>query len=888
MMTHMRIHMQIGDRKLDFYGIGNAFEARMNVEYAVSRRYKSEGAAARMLEPTRRPKPIANILGQRLGRSTHAPLHAPPVYVTPSDRASRTYLYRHAANGGAVNEEGDEVCDFGEHEGGEGEYDYRHPGTRWESDGEDEEEPFNDRFAPINTKVGQDLSSIRLAGPGGAPSCELIPAYKMQITVRTDDARQMLIYDAFEYKGDAIDAEDPKALPTRRSYNKFHDVVAREPKRRSHFGFGYSDDEDESDDDDDPTLDEPIEPTREPDARGRIAFLFQGTAGDFFASRCLRMRVPLASVCGARLHSPGLADGDVPDTCMAVLVLEFESPPPDDAFAARKIGSQYSGEHKFVTVGDWTPGAAATTATRHYITGDLVEIRELAAHLTAISPKMARLLAPPSPSDANPNTLAPPASLAFAAAPPFRGDGGVSEIAMAMAARGGDGAVPSLQALSATAAVSAGASSAGLGDAGYPQAAVASLAAAETAAAEAEAKKKKKLTEEDVHALMQEHLGISASEAEDANDCFKAAVLKGHITLDESSSLDTVLHSASCYCCSGGPLECTIRDVLDQAACGDDYGDGGEGAAIQCDECGGNYLSGLCEGRPHYTGGKFHNHCSECPDFGTCMGDYRNAHCHDCGNHYFAGMSGFSCEACGGGDGDGPKTKPIASLPPPPASAFDGRIDGAVPLVRSRMHKYPMMQRVMMMAAIESELGEGESAVPGLPAEPPPTDMVEMIKSIMAARLAADDSDGPMDPARAMLLAALGMCQPEDDDGGDDDDDGHSESARRAIAAQQRLEENEAEVAALQAEIAANEAELAELRRIKAQDEAAADGPALFTTGATPQTGAASRKSKAPAARKQPQRRSKRGGGGGAGSSGAGSSGAGSSGASFEVIGRSY
>ena len=28
-----------------------------------------------------------------------------------------------------------------------------------------------------------------------------------------------------------------------------------------------------------------------------------------------------------------------------------------------------------MTVGDWTPGAAATTATRHYITGDLIEIR---------------------------------------------------------------------------------------------------------------------------------------------------------------------------------------------------------------------------------------------------------------------------------------------------------------------------------------------------------------------------------------------------------------------------------------------------------------------------------------------------------------------------------
>ena len=29
--------------------------------------------------------------------------------------------------------------------------------------------------------------------------------------------------------------------------------------------------------------------------------------------------------------------------------------------------------------------------------------------------------------------------------------------------------------------------------------------------------------------------------------------------------------------------------------------------------------------------GKFHNHCTECPDLGKCIGDYREAHCERCG-----------------------------------------------------------------------------------------------------------------------------------------------------------------------------------------------------------------------------------------------------------------
>eukprot|EP00121_Abeoforma_whisleri_P005640 Awhi_evm1s5116 len=33
--------------------------------------------------------------------------------------------------------------------------------------------------------------------------------------------------------------------------------------------------------------------------------------------------------------------------------------------------------------------------------------------------------------------------------------------------------------------------------------------------------------------------------------------------------------------------------------------------------------------------GKFQKHCTDCPGLGTCIGDYRNVHCHMCDRHFF-------------------------------------------------------------------------------------------------------------------------------------------------------------------------------------------------------------------------------------------------------------
>ena len=129
---------------------------------------------------------------------------------------------------------------------------------------------------------------------------------------------------------------------------------------------------------------------------------------------------------------------------------------------------------------------------------------------------------------------------------------------------------------------------------------------------------------------------VGISDPRKVNKCLKAGVLKGFVPLTEEGSLDLdhVLLKSGCMCCSK-ELTCTIRDALYQIEYGgNEYEDGGEHAAIKCtneeefdgDGCGGNFITGLCNGQPQFDSGKFHNHCGKCPNFGHCIGDYRS-HC---------------------------------------------------------------------------------------------------------------------------------------------------------------------------------------------------------------------------------------------------------------------
>ena len=272
---------------------------------------------------------------------------------------------------------------------------------------------------------------------------------------------------------------------------------------------------------------------------------------------------------------------------------------------------------------------------------------------------------------------------------------------------------------------------------------------------------------------MVERLGISLEAARSANPCFKRGVLLGHIQLTQTTTLQTVLCRGECICCSS-LHEATIADVLDQPVYGgNDYEDGGQEGAVQCEDCCGMYVTRLCEGRPSFDSGKFHNHCVDCPDFGQCIGDYREAHCQDCGKHWFAGNSGFPCSHCGGGYGNGRKSKPLSELPPPPLSAFDGVIEGAVDKVRERLPSTSNPLQRMMLQSLLAGVERPEELPRGGRSDVDASDV--MIN--MLASMAGQDERNPMPPAlrelvgdnpealMAMMMAMMGSgFEGEEDD----------------------------------------------------------------------------------------------------------------------------
>ena len=142
------------------------------------------------------------------------------------------------------------------------------------------------------------------------------------------------------------------------------------------------------------------------------------------------------------------------------------------------------------------------------------------------------------------------------------------------------------------------------------------------------------------------------ADPEEASCCAKAAIKAGHLSLSEG--LDAVIFTGECPECECD-VPVTLREVLWQPDCGDDYEDGSEGGALKCKNencCGALYVTGMCTGKLQTDCGKFHHHCRhpKCKGgFGMCIHDYRNAHCDGCNKHYFCGLSGFGCTNCSRG-----------------------------------------------------------------------------------------------------------------------------------------------------------------------------------------------------------------------------------------------
>jgi len=132
-----------------------------------------------------------------------------------------------------------------------------------------------------------------------------------------------------------------------------------------------------------------------------------------------------------------------------------------------------------------------------------------------------------------------------------------------------------------------------------------------------------------------------------------SGIRRKYISFNTASPLDEVVVKDECIMCSRS-VEVKVRDLLYQPIYGgSDYEEGGLEATVRCgneeeyNDCGGIYVTRVCYGSPSFDSGKFHNHCMECPGFGRCIGDYREAHCRGCNGHYFAGSMGdFECHTC--------------------------------------------------------------------------------------------------------------------------------------------------------------------------------------------------------------------------------------------------
>ena len=346
-------------------------------------------------------------------------------------------------------------------------------------------------------------------------------------------------------------------------------------------------------------------------------------------------------------HATGLIARGAELEPIAILCLDFGGRSPAE-FATTRVCPIDKQQRVRVACGDWTPGAVAGRATRHYVVGDASEIRELADALAAQDPRLRALLEAGANEDQDLGR--PPARLDPARAPAAR-------------------------------------------EAPPPPCRLPADVVGAIAAFAAAPKPTAALTADDVHAFLKTAGVENAEDDECVNPCLKQAMLRGHVSMtgDPAAFMDVVVHEGPCVVCSA-PHVCTVRDVLHQWIRGGDYGDGGPGGAVQCEECCGLYVTDLCGDRPRFDCGKGHNHCVECPGFGECIGDIRNDHCHRCSGHYFAGFMGSGqCDCRGGRDRADPYAYGGAFIgdelpddddsdgedpPLPPAGAFDAVLPG--------------------------------------------------------------------------------------------------------------------------------------------------------------------------------------------------------------------
>ena len=142
---------------------------------------------------------------------------------------------------------------------------------------------------------------------------------------------------------------------------------------------------------------------------------------------------------------------------------------------------------------------------------------------------------------------------------------------------------------------------------------------------------------------------------ENTSPCIRAGLARGHFGFEftgAAAQLDTEIpfpcfgEDSDADGCKGNKV--SIRRLLRQPAQGAGYGEIGSPAAAKCAGCGAGAYLLICRGsrggKMDWDAGSGATHCEECPGLGMCIGDSRNAHCHECGGHPFVGSMGrFLC-----------------------------------------------------------------------------------------------------------------------------------------------------------------------------------------------------------------------------------------------------
>lgn len=157
--------------------------------------------------------------------------------------------------------------------------------------------PWGYRFIHIiqnrTTVAAEQLNCITFVGPQGDSVTELKASYPLQLSVRIDESRKCVMFDCFEYKPQfAIDLDDPDLssyYPTNRAWNRWNQTFMTQ-------SIDNDDDEYRDDEDDDDYVDgyspdgkmEMQEGSGDIDRDTERIMIFNGMAGNFAYSRCLR------------------------------------------------------------------------------------------------------------------------------------------------------------------------------------------------------------------------------------------------------------------------------------------------------------------------------------------------------------------------------------------------------------------------------------------------------------------------------------------------------------------------------------------------------------------------------------------------------------------------